>query len=201
MRRLNLSLTLVTLFVLAANSSVFSRFIPSFASPLFASAQPATRPATAPATRPASVVAKDIDGNDCHPFDAGNGKAAVVIFLSHDCPISNSYAPEIGRLYEAYANAGFRFSIVHPYVELSAADAKKHAIEFRLPGTVIVSDTLAPVVEAKVTPEVAVVGPDGTILYRGRIDDKWAGYAKSRVEPNTRELRDALDAIGAGKPV
>jgi hypothetical protein len=51
-----------------------------------------------------------------------------------------------------------------------------------------------------VTPEVAVVGPGGALLYRGRIDDLWSDYGKRRQEPTTRDLRAALDAALAGRP-
>jgi hypothetical protein len=39
------------------------------------------------------------------------------------------------------------------------------------------------------------------VLYRGRIDDRVADFGKRRVEPTRRDLRLALDAILAGKPV
>src|SRR5687768_1258687 len=33
-------------------------------------------------------------------------KAVVMLFLAPDCPISNAYAPEIGRLIDAYVPRG-----------------------------------------------------------------------------------------------
>jgi hypothetical protein len=50
-------------------------------------------------------------------------------------------------------------------------------------------------------PEVAVVGQDGKVLYRGRIDDMNIDYGKRRAEPTQRDLRNALDAILQGKAV
>jgi hypothetical protein len=185
---------------------------------------PASRPAD-PATQPAArvaeragrvadvaavevvrrdVVIRDVDGVDRRPLDCGTGKAAVLIFLAHDCPISNGYGPEINRICAAYGGAnGFAFTIVHPFGELSVAEAKKHATEYGYTVPVVVDGDRAVTGQVKplVTPEAAVVGPDGTVLYRGRIDDKWAGYGRSRPEPTTRELRDALDAIRADRPV
>ena len=52
-----------------------------------------------------------------------------------------------------------------------------------------------------VTPEAVVVAPDGTLAYRGRIDDLYAALGKRRYEATTHDLRDALDAVLAGKPV
>lgn len=150
------------------------------------------------------LVVKDIDGVARRPLNGAAGKGAVLFFLSHDCPISNGYAPEVNRICAAYGGAdGFTFTIVHPYAELSSAQAKKHAKDYGYTVPVVVDAERALTRQAKpmVTPEVVVVGPEGAVLYRGRIDDKWSDYGKARPEPTRRELRDALDAIRAGKPV
>jgi hypothetical protein len=51
------------------------------------------------------------------------------------------------------------------------------------------------------TPEVAVFSPRRELLYRGRIDDRYVDFGQRRTEPTTHDLRDALEAILAGKPV
>ena len=51
------------------------------------------------------------------------------------------------------------------------------------------------------SPEVAVFSPANVLLYRGRIDDRLITLGKQRVSPKRRDLREALDAIVAGKPV
>ena len=48
------------------------------------------------------------------------------------------------------------------------------------------------------TPEAAVVLPDGTVVYRGRINDMHVDYGVSRHAPTTNDLRDVLDAIARG---
>jgi hypothetical protein len=45
------------------------------------------------------------------------------------------------------------------------------------------------------------VGRTGELLYRGRIDDGYAALGKKRAVVTEHDLRDALDAIAAGKPV
>jgi hypothetical protein len=175
--------------------------------------QSTTRPATLPTAGVAAPVipAKDITLRDVtgivrKPLDpeASRAKAGVVFFLSHDCPISNSYAPEINRITSAYGGEGkFTFSVVHPYAELTPSEAMKHAKEFNLTVPVFVDTTkvLTERAGARVTPEVAVIDAAGRVLYRGRIDDKWVDYGKGRPEPTVRDLRNALDAILAGRPV
>ena len=55
--------------------------------------------------------------------------------------------------------------------------------------------------DVTITPEVAVLTLDGQMAYRGRIDDTYPGLGQKRNAPLRRDLREALDAILAGKPV
>jgi hypothetical protein len=52
-----------------------------------------------------------------------------------------------------------------------------------------------------VTPEAAVLSPDGKVRYLGRIDNRVADFGKARPQATERDVRDALDAVLAGKPV
>ncbi len=54
---------------------------------------------------------------------------------------------------------------------------------------------------ATLTPEVAVLSTDGELLYRGRINDRFPRIGIQRDKPTKTELRDALEAILAGKAV
>jgi hypothetical protein len=150
------------------------------------------------------MTATDVEGVARRPVEVpAGGKGVVVFFLAHDCPISNSYAPEVNRICAAFGGpTGFSFALVHPYQKLDPAEARKHAKEFgySAPVFVDVDRALTNALGARMTPQAVVVGPDGTVLYRGRIDDKWVGYGRGRVEPTTPDLRNALDAIAAGKP-
>lgn len=169
-----------------------------------ATTEPPAAPATRPATRPAELTVTDIDGKARRPLATDGAKAAVVLFLSHDCPISNGFSPEINRICQAFGGEGkVRIHIVHPYGELSADQARRHATDYGYTVPVII-DTDRKVTRAaaaKVTPQAVVVDVDGRVLYSGRIDDTWADYGKRRTEPSVRDLRNALEAILAGKPV
>jgi hypothetical protein len=50
-----------------------------------------------------------------------------------------------------------------------------------------------------VTPEAAVYS-GGRLVYRGRIDDRYAALGKARPEPTRRDLAAALEAALAGRP-
>src|SRR5882757_2906769 len=64
-------------------------------------------------------------------------KAVVLIFIGADCPISNGYAPEINRIYSAYASKEVTFYIVHSDPDMTRVDAAKHAAEYGYRFTVL----------------------------------------------------------------
>jgi peroxiredoxin len=146
---------------------------------------------------------KDIDGKTHTPLAVGNAKANVLFFTTTDCPIANSYSPEIASIVKDFGESSVRFFAVHVDPDLKADEARKHAIEFGLTLPVLLDAKHELVRAAGITrtPEVAVFTPDGTLAYRGRIDDRYPGFGKKRPAPTQRDLRDALTAIIAGKKV
>ncbi len=150
-----------------------------------------------------NLIIKDVQGADHQPLVAAGQKATVLFFVLSDCPIANSYAPEINRIAAAYSSLGVRSYLVYVEDELSAPVARQHAQdhEFKFPALLDPGHQLVKFSKVTVSPEVAVLAPDNTVLYRGRIDDRAAAFGQSRVTPSKRDLRDALEAILAGKPV
>ncbi len=147
------------------------------------------------------ITARDCAGALHHPFELAGHKAAVFIFISADCPISNSLAPEINRIVAAYTN--FAFYLVHADPDTKAEGARQHAGAFRLQATVLLDQAhrLVKATGATMTPEAVVCNGEGKALYRGRINDLYAALGKKRPQPTRHDLREALDAIEAGKPV
>lgn len=134
---------------------------------------------------------------------AASDKAIVLIFLSTVCPICNQSAPELQRLAKDYSRQAVKFILVQTEVDLTAAAAKKHAAEFGLASTIVLDPErkLSKATGATTTPEAVVVSPEGQILYRGRINDRFPELGKDSIEPRNSDLRQALDEILAGKPV
>jgi hypothetical protein len=145
-----------------------------------------------------SLTMKDIRGHRQSPFKLDGQAASVFFFILQDCPISNRYAPEIARLVRDYQPKNIRFSLV--YVD-SATNAKAiavHGREYNLPEIPAIHYTrhsLVAAVGASITPEVAVVGKQGEILYRGRIDNLYEALGKPRRNITEHDLRNALNAI------
>jgi thiol-disulfide isomerase/thioredoxin len=149
-----------------------------------------------------SPMLPDLDGKAQRPLDVNGARAHVLFFVFEDCPVSDSYAPEINALVKEYAGKPVRFYVVHVDPDLTAEGARKHAeaFSYRCP---VLRDTRHQLVRATgvtTTPEVAVLTPGG-LAYRGRIDDLYPELGKKRAAPTKRELREAVAAVLAGKPV
>jgi hypothetical protein len=87
--------------------------------------------------------------------------------------------------------------------DLTAEAARKHAAAFgyRCPVLLDPRHQLVTATGVTTTPEVAVVTADGQIAYRGRIDDRYPEIGVHRQAPTRRDLREALAAVLAEKPV
>ena len=159
--------------------------------------------AAAPSTQPVALAVADDQGAVQHPLDLRHSAAAVIIFVGIDCPISNAYAPEINRLCEQYRAKKVAFFLVHCDADVTNEAAAKHAKDFGYTCPILMDrkHQLARQLGATVTPEAAVVGHDGKLLYCGRIDDWFLNLGKQRKDPTTHELVDAIEAAIAGKEV
>jgi hypothetical protein len=145
----------------------------------------------------------DIFGAVHRPFGDPQVRAIVLLFIVPDCPIANSYVPEINRLHADYASRGVRLFLIQVDSEFSVASAQDHARQYEIKPPVILDRRHDWVwkVGATVTPEAAVLSPQGALLYLGRIDNRYVGLGKRREQVTERDLRDALDAVLADRSV
>jgi peroxiredoxin len=130
-------------------------------------------------------------------------KATVFIFLAADCPNSNSYAPEMARLYKQYESRGVAFYGVYSDPAETAAGVRTHDGDYGIPFPSLMDahQTLARETGALGTPEAVILSTAGKVLYRGRVDDKFATYGKTRLHIDEHDLRDALNDVLVGKRV
>ncbi len=138
------------------------------------------------------------------PLAGAKGKRAVALFfIGHDCPISNAYAPEIQRLYAQYAPQKIAFYLVYadPDITLGVATRHAKAYGYGFPLLLDPAHQLTRKVGATVTPEAALLTPQGRLLYRGRIDDQYADYGRRREIATRHDLRLALEAVVQGRAV
>lgn len=146
---------------------------------------------------------QDASGKTYTDAAVAQHKATVILFVATDCPNSNTYAPVMARLYRDYSPRGVLFLNVYSDPSETAATIRKHDGDFQIayPGLLDPHQTLARQTGARSTPEAVILAADGHELYRGRVDNRFVDFGKTRFQPTQNDLRDALDAVLAGQPV
>lgn len=134
--------------------------------------------------------------------DLKDKKAVVVVFLSFDCPVSNSYAQTLAEMARNYGPRGVAFVGVVP-TDDTAAEVARQAKDFKIPFPVFKDEKFATVdaFKAEFTPEAFVLDANLILRYRGRIDDAYAARLKKNQKITKQDLKRALDEVLAGKPV
>jgi thiol-disulfide isomerase/thioredoxin len=149
------------------------------------------------------ITIRDITGMLLSPFSPSE-KGNVLFFISSDCPISNSYAPEIQRICREYGSRGVGCALFYEDLNIGTTAVRRHIDEYgygRIPAAIDSERHIANRAKATITPEAVVIDAKGQIRYRGRIDNFYAGLGKPRQQVTVHDVRDALDAVLAGKPV
>jgi peroxiredoxin len=125
-------------------------------------------------------------------------KATVLMFISTQCPVSNSYNERMIQVAKDYAGKKVCFLGINANRAESVEEVAKHAKSHHFPFPVLidVGNAVADAYDAQVTPHVYVIDDEGVLRYRGRIDD-----SQNPDGIKSRDLRAALDAVLAGRPV
>ena len=136
-------------------------------------------------------------------IEGAGERATVLVFLATDCPIANGYAPELARLDAEFTPQGVAFRRVYTQPELDAATVRAHGEEYGLDMPALVDADLELVhrTGVRVSPEAVVLDAEGERVYRGRIDDVYVDFGQRRSSPSRRDLREALEAVVAGRAV
>jgi peroxiredoxin len=169
-----------------------------------AQAARATRPAP-DVKRPAAIGAvvpdfklPDADGTE-HTLASLKGKSGtVLIFVATRCPVSNAYNERMAKLAADYRARGVNVVGINSNSTEPAAEVKSHAAEKGLAFTILkdAANVVADRFDAQYTPEAYLLDGAGKLVYHGRIDN-----SRNADGVTTNDLRDAIDATLAGKPV
>lgn len=169
---------------------------------LFAALVAALSPACSERPALASARLADLDGRSVEPLAAlRDAKALVYVFTSVECPIANRYAPELERLRKTFSPRGVAFALVYPNADETPETIRAHVAEYGL-GFEALRDSrhdLVRAVGATVTPEAVVIGKNGALAYRGRIDDRFVDFGETRPRATRHDLADAIEAVLAGR--
>lgn len=180
-----------------ALAAMISLALASFAAPPRAADNTTVTPA------PIGTVVEEFKLADAagraHALSSLKGKnGTVLIFVSARCPVSNAYNERMEKLFEDYRGRGVAIIGINANATESADDIKAHAKEKGL-AFVILKDKdnkIADRLGADHTPEAFLLDASGKLVYHGAIDN-----AQNPVMVNTSHLRNAVDAVLAGKAV
>ena len=125
-------------------------------------------------------------------------KGTVLIFIATQCPVSNGYNERMEKLAQDFKARGINVIGINANSTESASDVKDHAAKNNLTFTILKDNgnKVADQLGATRTPEAYFLDASNKLLYHGRIDN-----SRDITQVNTSELRDALEAALAGKPV
>jgi peroxiredoxin len=141
---------------------------------------------------------EDYNGTRHSLTDYKNSEAVVLMFIATKCPVSNAYNGRMEALNKDYSSKGIVFLGINSNKQESSEEVKEHALEHGFTFTILKdkNNIIANKLDASVTPEIFVLGKKRDVLYHGRIDD-----SKKVENVSSMDLRKALDAVLAGKPV
>jgi hypothetical protein len=144
-----------------------------------------------------------LEGKAVDPIRAAkpSSRFLAFVFVRTDCPIANSYAPELRRLHTEFTARGVEFWLVYGDDESPAA-IRDHLRDYSYPFGALRDPrhAFATRSRVRVTPEVAIYRSSGELLYHGRIDDRYVDLGKARPAPTTRDFQAALASVTTGKP-
>src|SRR5438132_2251499 len=145
-----------------------------------------------------SFTLPDTDGKE-RSLESLKGKnGSVLIFIAVQCPVSNAYNERMEKLAQVYSWRGINVIGINANATEPAPAVKAHAAEKHLTFTILKDpgNKLADRLGATRTPEAYFLDANNKLLYHGRIDDN-----KDASKADSNDLRDAVDAALAGKPI
>lgn len=153
------------------------------------------------------------DGKIHTPAEFSDKEILVVMFLSNHCPVSQLYEDRAKVLYQDYSGRGVGFVAIQPDDVLGTTTREHHHSDLddslesmklraeyaKYPWPYLDDGSNQQTVEKfgpKATPHFFVFDRDRKLRFEGRLDDNM-----EEALAKTHEVRDALDALLAGKPV
>jgi len=145
-----------------------------------------------------NVQFQTVAGETVELYTYAGKQGTLLIFVATKCPISNDYNQRMADLAREYTAKGFAVVGINPNRTEPADEVARHATENALGFTVLKDpdNRVADYLGASVTPEAFLFDTGWVLRYHGRIDD-----SRNPANISSTDLRVALDAMAAGKPI
>lgn len=143
----------------------------------------------------------DLEGRPVRVFTGDARDIVVLFFVAPECPVSNRSLPAMQALATEFGSPRVRFLGLYPEPDAPLETLRRHAADFRINFPLATDRRQALVAHTgvTVTPEAVIADGRGTLLYRGRIDDRFVGFGQERAQPTREEVREILSALRRGE--
>src|SRR6266700_3891958 len=117
---------------------------------------------------------RDTSGGTHSAAEWRGQKAILLFFVTIDCPVGNSYVPEMNRIREEYAKRGVVVWAVQADTTIADAKVVQYAKDYHYTFPLLLDprQALVSLTGATVTPEAVVLTPEGQVVYHGRVDNR-----------------------------
>jgi peroxiredoxin len=143
------------------------------------------------------------DGRMVNLSDFASNQALLVMFICRHCPYVLHVKPELVRLAADYKEknvgiVGISSNDAQHYPDDAPDKLAELSRDLGIPVLYDESQSVAKAYQATCTPDFFVFDGNRTLVYRGQLDDSRPGNSQP---VNGRDLRAALDAVLAGRPI
>ena len=138
----------------------------------------------------------DLDGEIRRLGDEDGAGPVAIVLLDRHCPISTRYAPELNRFFEKAKQLGVDFYGVISDPASNWDDIRAFRKDYALDFPILLdpSGDIASRLQPVVTPEAFVIDRDDRMIYRGRIDNRFAAPGSMRRKITSHDLKDFIQA-------
>ena len=147
------------------------------------------------------VRVTDVAGKH-HRIGVSMGKVqpAVLVFLDTACPVATRYVPTLNGLHAEAEARGVSLYGILSNPGITWRESADFVNDFSVAFPVILDSAgdLALRLGPRVTSEAFVISTADRVVYRGRIDDRFASVGKLRTRISSHDLRTVIEAMSDG---
>lgn len=147
---------------------------------------------------------KNLEGKNVFIGNSNKMKAYVILFLSPECPLCQSYSLTIKQLHDKFKSQGIDFVAIVPGTEYSLLKIVEYRNGYGLKNIPFFIDpnyAFSKQTKATITPEVFVLNANNELVYSGRIDNWAYELGKKRTVITSHDLENVLQNLSLGKTV
>src|SRR4051812_47043881 len=156
-------------------------------------------------TAPDFALPDVVTGRTLSRADVAGPKGMLVMFICRHCPFVKHVQDELAKIGRDYANSGVGIVAIsandessHPEDSPASLAEMARQLDFSFPYLFDAAQQVAKAYDAQCTPDFFLYNEKGVLVYRGQLDDSRPGNG---IPVTGADLRAALDALAAGRPV